>query len=117
MINERTEEHLAGSHIKSAEDELSPRDGTRHDQEEAFPSRNQSPPYLDHLASDVATTTLHTLLNTVWEACTEASEPAADPETVRRLRVTSRRTLVALPSFRPYCRKQLFPLSNNTFVI
>ena len=107
MINEQTEEHLAGSPIKSAEDELSPRDGTRYDQERDFPSRNQPPSYTDHLASDVVKTTLHTLLNTVWKACTEASETTADPETVRRLRVTSRRTLVALSVFSPLLPKAI----------
>ena len=107
MINEQTEEHLAGSPIKSAEDELSPRDGTRYDQERDFPSRNQPPSYTDHLASNVVKTTLHTLLNTVWKACTEASETTADPETVRRLRVTSRRTLVALSVFSPLLPKAI----------
>ena len=107
MINEQTKEHLAGSPIKSAEDELSPRDGTRYDQERDFPSRNQPPSYTDHLASDVVKTTLHTLLNTVWKACTEASETTADPETVRRLRVTSRRTLVALSVFSPLLPKAI----------
>ena len=107
MINKQTEEHLAGSLIKSAEDEKSPRDGTRYDQEGNFPSRSQPPSYLNHLASDVVTTTLHTLLNTVWKACAEASEATADPETVRRLRVTSRRTLVALSVFSPLLPKAI----------
>ena len=37
----------------------------------------------------------------MWKACTEASEATADPETVRHLRVASRRTLVALSVFSP----------------
>ena len=107
MIDEQTEEHLAGSPIKSAEDELSPRDGTCYDQEGDLPSRNQPPSYLSYPASDVVTTTLNTLLNTAWKACAEASEATADPETVRRLRVTSRRTLVALSVFSPLLPKAI----------
>ena len=107
MINEQTEEHRAGSPINSAEDKSTSWGGIRREQEGDFPSRNQSPPYLDHRTSDVVTTTLQTLLNAVWKACTAASEPAADPETVRRLRVTSRRTLVALSVFSPLLPKAI----------
>ena len=106
MINEQIEEHRTGSPINSVEGKLPPRDGPGYDQEADLPSsRKQLPLYTDHLASDVVTTTLQTLLNTMWKACSAASEPAAHPEIVRRLRVTSRRTLVALSVFSPLLPK------------
>ena len=107
MINQQTEEHRAGSPINSAEDKSNSWDGIRHEQEGDFPSLRNQPFSMDHRASDVVTTTLQTLLNTVWKACTAACEPTADPETVRRLRVTSRRTLVALSVFSPLLPKAI----------
>lgn len=106
MINKQTEEPHAGSPINRVEDKLPPPDGTGYAQGADFPSfRNQLPFSTDHPASDVVTTTLQTLLNNVWKACAAASEPAAHPETVRCLRVTSRRTLVALSVFSPLLPK------------
>ena len=57
-------------------------------------------------AADVATTTLRAYLNEVWKTCEEAST-TADPEIVRHLRVTARRTSVALSIFSPLLSKAL----------
>ncbi|MGB0654385.1 MAG: CHAD domain-containing protein [Pirellulales bacterium] len=106
MINKQTEGHRAGL-INSTEDKSNSWDGIRLDQDGDFPSFRNNLFSMDHRASDVVTTTLQTLLNAVWKACTAASEPAASPETVRRLRVTSRRTLVALSVFSPLLPKAI----------
>ena len=66
-------------------------------------------------AADVAKTTLEVYLNGLWKICEEAST-AADPELVRHLRVTARRSSVALSIFSPLLSKNLlFPL-NKAFV-
>ena len=57
-------------------------------------------------AADVASTTLRAYLNEVWKTCEEAST-TADPEIVRHLRVTARRTSVALSIFSPLLSKAL----------
>ena len=57
-------------------------------------------------AADVAKTTLEGYLNGLWEICEEAST-AADPELVRHLRVTARRSSVALSIFSPLLSKKL----------
>ena len=106
--NKQIEEHLAALPIKSLKDTLSLSEVTSHDQGSTLLSfRNQLSLHANHRASDVVITTLQTLLNTVWKACSAASEPAADPEIVRRLRVTSRRALVALSIYSPLLPKTL----------
>ena len=116
MIIEQTEEHLASSPIKSADDEMSPRDGTRYDQEGDFPSRSQPPSYLNHLASDVVTT-----LQPSSTLCGKHVRKRVKPRPILKPSVTSEshraEHLLLCPSFRPYYREQLFLLSNNTFVI
>ena len=57
-------------------------------------------------AADVAKTTLEVYLNGLWKICEEAST-AADPELVRHLRVTARRSSVALSIFSPLLSKKL----------
>ncbi len=55
-------------------------------------------------ATDVARTTLRAYIDEVWETCEKAST-TVDPETVRHLRVTARRTSVALSIFSPLLSK------------
>ena len=57
-------------------------------------------------ATDVVITTLRTYLDEVWKTCEKVST-TADPETVRRLRVTAKRTSVALSIFSPLLSKKL----------
>ena len=108
MKNEQIEEHRVALPIKSLKDTSSLPEVICHDQGSTLLSfRNQLSLHANHRASDVVITTLQTLLNTVWKACSAASEPAADPEIVRRLRVTSRRALVALSIYSPLLPKRL----------
>lgn len=108
MKNQQTEEHQAASPINSLNDPSSFSEVICHDQGSALLlSHNQITCPANHRASDVVTTTLQTLLNTVWKACAAASEPGADPEIVRRLRVTSRRALVALSIYSPLLPKAI----------
>ncbi len=57
-------------------------------------------------ATDVARTTLRAYLDEVWKTCEKAST-TVEPETVRHLRVTARRTSVALSIFSPLLPKTL----------
>ena len=106
--NQQIEERHAASPSNSFEDPSCFSEVICHDQESAPLSfNNQIACHANHRASDVVITTLQTLLNTVWKACVAASEPGADPEIVRRLRVTSRRALVALSIYSPLVPKAI----------
>ena len=108
MKNEQIEEHRVALPIKSLKDTSSLPEVIYHDQGSTLLSfRNQLSLHANHRASDVVITTLQILLNTVWQACSAASEPAADPKIVRHLRVTSRRALVALSIYSPLLPKKL----------
>ena len=52
-------------------------------------------------AGTVAFTKLRSVLAAVWQEIGEAGDPLADPETVHRLRVATRRSLAALAAFAP----------------
>ena len=108
MKNQQIEEHHVASPSNSFDDPSSFSEVICHDQRSALLSfHNQIACHANHRASDVVITTLQTLLNTVWKACVAASEPGADPEIVRRLRVTSRRALVALSIYSPLVPKAI----------
>ena len=53
------------------------------------------------LAGSVAHTKLRAGLAAVWQEIGEAGDPLADPETVHRLRVATRRSMAALAAFAP----------------
>ncbi len=108
MKNEKIKEHRVALPINSLDDTLPLSELIYRDQGSALLSlHNQLDCYANHRASDVVITTLQTLLNTVWKACAAASEPGADPEMVRCLRVTSRRALVALSVYSPLLPKAI----------
>ena len=108
MKNEQIEEHHVASPNNSFDDPLSFSEVICHDQRSALLSfHNPIACHANHRASDVVITTLQTPLTTVWKACVAASEPGADPEIVRRLRVTSRRALVALSIYSPLVPKAI----------